>query len=83
MLRVAARVDLLKVLPKSDHNGYRLCKVLDITCRACFFHLRILEKAGLIAGKLRYYITQKGKQMFLQGLMGWIDRKTRQITSRF
>ena len=66
MLRIAAthpRVDLLKLLSKSDHNGYRLCKELGITYGACFFHLRILEKASLIGGKLRYHITQKGKQM--------------------
>ena len=57
------RVDLLRLLSKSDHNGYSLCKELGITNRACFFHLRALEKAGLIGGKLRYHITQEGRQI--------------------
>jgi predicted transcriptional regulator len=66
MLRVAAthpRVDLLKLLSKSDDNGYSLCKELGIPYRACFSHLRMLEKSGLIGGKIRYHITEKGKQM--------------------
>jgi predicted transcriptional regulator len=57
------RVDLLKLLSKSDDNGYRLCKELGITYRACFFHLRALERTGLIGGKIRFHITQEGRQI--------------------
>jgi len=63
MLHIAAthpRVDLLKLLSKSDDNGYSLCKELGVPYRACFSHL---EKSGLIGGKIRYHITEKGKQM--------------------
>jgi predicted transcriptional regulator len=64
------RVDLLRLLSKSDHNGYSLCKELGITWRVCFFHLKALEKAGLTEGKIKYHITEKGKQILsrLDGL---------------
>jgi len=67
------RVDLLRLLSKSDHNGYSLCKELGITNRACFFHLRALERAGLIGGKLIYHITQEGRQI-LSRLDGRVRR---------
>jgi predicted transcriptional regulator len=58
------QVDLLKLLSKSDYDGYRLCQELGITYRACFFHLRILEKAGLIGGRLKNHITPAGRRIY-------------------
>ena len=66
MLHVAAthpRIDLLRLHSGSDCDGYRLCKELGITPAGCFSHLRILEKAGLTGGKIKYHITEKGKQI--------------------
>lgn len=50
ILHVAAthpRVDILKLLSESDYDPYRLCKELGITYKACYSHLKSLEKAGL------------------------------------
>ena len=58
------RIDILILLSKSDHlDPYRMCKLLGITYRACYSHLRILEKAGLTGGKIMYHITDKGRRI--------------------
>ncbi|HXX97173.1 MAG TPA: ArsR family transcriptional regulator [Candidatus Bathyarchaeia archaeon] len=72
---VHPRIDLLKLLSGSDCDGYHLCKELGITNKACFFHLRALEKAGLIGGKIKYHITPRGKQI-LSRLDGLKSEKT-------
>jgi predicted transcriptional regulator len=56
------RVDILILLSKSDYDPYRLCKELSLTYRVCYFHLKKLEEADLIGGKLRYHISEKGRQ---------------------
>jgi predicted transcriptional regulator len=58
-------IDLLKFLAKSDHglDAYRLTEELGLRYRACYQGLKALRKAGLIGGKLRFHITQEGRQI--------------------
>jgi predicted transcriptional regulator len=64
------RADLSNLLSKSDNNGFRLSKDLDINYRVCLFHLKKLEDAELIEGLVdnvaakTYHITPKGKEIF-------------------
>ena len=71
ILHVAAthpNIDLLKLLAKSDHglDAYRLTKELGLVYRVCYSNLKILGKAGLIGGKLRYHITPAGRRILME-----------------
>jgi len=68
ILRVAythPMIDLLKPLVKFDHglDAYRLTEEQGLTYRACYLALKALRKAGLIGGKLKYHITEKGREI--------------------
>ena len=66
ILRVAAThpvIDILKLLAQSDHDPYRLCKELGITYKSCYIHLKMLEKGGLMGGRFKYHITDRGRKI--------------------
>ena len=59
------RIDLLKLLAKSDIrlDAYRLTKELGLTFRDSYHHLKALEELGLMAGRFRYHITERGREI--------------------
>ena len=71
------RQKILELLSKLDNgdlaNADSIAKELKIKYKACVFHLKTLERAGLIEGKFAlkenvatkvYHLTQKGKQIY-------------------
>jgi len=62
-LLIHPRIDLLKLLAECPCDPYQLNKELGIKYRALYAHLKTLEKFGLIAGSLKYHLTEKGMQV--------------------
>jgi predicted ArsR family transcriptional regulator len=69
------RQKILELLSKNDkiNNAGHFATELKIKYKICVFHLKTLEKAGLVEGKFAlnediatkcYAITQKGKDIF-------------------
>jgi len=57
-------IDILKLLAESDYDAYRLCKELGLSYRDCYFHLKVLDEAGLIGFSVfRYHITKTGREV--------------------
>lgn len=77
-IRIAAqetRKKILGILSKDSKitNTEFFSKQLKVKYKSCVFHLKTLERAGLIEGKFTldnniatkcYHITEKGKQIF-------------------
>jgi len=60
-LLIHPRIDLLKLLAEYPRDPSQLRKELGIAYRALYTHLKTFEKFGLIAGSLKYRLTEKGR----------------------